>query len=230
MKMEPIVLDPLPVEVDTPQLLKALRIREGSRNADEAQRLLAEAVAIARPKAIYKLAFVEARLPEAVVVDGLTFTSRVLRVNLDGLNRVFVFVCTSGRELAAWVEGQADMLANYYADAINQAILRGAMGAFERHLTETYRVAQIARMNPGSLPDWPLSQQRPLFALLGDVTGAIGVALTDSLLMTPIKTVSGIIFPTEETFASCQLCPREACPNRRAAYDAALFDKKFRAS
>ncbi|MCX6030904.1 MAG: vitamin B12 dependent methionine synthase [Chloroflexi bacterium] len=226
--MEPIVLDPLPVEVDTPQLLKALHIRAGSRNADEAERLITEAVAIARPKVIYKLAFVESRSPDAVVVDGLTFTSRVLRVNLDGLNRVFAYVCTSGRELAAWAEGQADLLARYWADAINQAILRGAMVAFERHLTQTYRLERSARMNPGSLADWPLSQQRVLFALLGDVTAAIGVELTESLLMVPTKSVSGILFPTEETFASCQLCPRAACPNRRAPYDAALFDKKYR--
>jgi len=38
-------------------------------------------------------------------------------------------------------------------------------------------------MNPGSLEDWPLTEQRVLFALLGDPQAAIGVRLTDSLLM-----------------------------------------------
>ena len=61
-------------------------------------------------------------------------------------------------------------------------------------------------MNPGSLADWPLREQRPLFGLLGNVRAAIGVTLTPSLLMTPTKSVSGILFPSEETFASCQLC------------------------
>ncbi len=82
-------------------------------------------------------------------------------------------------------------------------------------------------MNPGSLPDWPLPQQLPLFQLLGDVEGLIGVHLKESFLMVPTKTVSGIFFPTETRFESCQLCPREDCPGRRAPYDAALFQSRY---
>lgn len=226
--MDSIVLDPLPVAVDTPHLLDTLRLRAGSPRADEVQRLIDEAVAVARPKAIYRLAFVESRGTDTVVLDSRTFTSRVLRVNLDGLNRVFAYVCTAGREVAAWVERHEDPLARYWADAINEAILHNAMLAFDRHLTQAYQLEHTSRMNPGSLADWPLREQRGLFALLGDVAGAIGVTLMDSLLMVPAKTVSGILFPTEATFASCQLCPREVCPNRRAPYDAALFEKKYR--
>lgn len=37
--------------------------------------------------------------------------------------------------------------------------------------------------------------------------------------MIPIKTVSGIRFPKEETFESCQLCLQDKCPNRKAPYD-----------
>ena len=75
--------------------------------------------------------------------------------------------------------------------------------------------------------DWPLREQRPLFTLLGDVRSAIGVELTDTLLMVPRKSVSGIVFVAEETFASCQLCPRHDCPNRRAPYEAGLFERKY---
>jgi predicted transcriptional regulator len=64
--------------------------------------------------------------------------------------------------------------------------------------------------------------------MLGDTQAAIGVELLSSLLMQPTKTVSGIVFPTEETFASCQLCPRQGCPNRRAPYDPDLFEAKYR--
>jgi hypothetical protein len=88
-------------------------------------------------------------------------------------------------------------------------------------------VATLSTMNPGSLADWPLAQQRVLFALLGNTEAAIGVSLTPSLLMTPTKSVSGIAFPTEGSFASCQLCPRKACPNRRAPYDPGLKERKY---
>jgi len=74
-------------------------------------------------------------------------------------------------------------------------------------------------MAPGSLPNWPIEQQKPLFELFGDVQATIGVKLTDSLLMLPAKSVSGIYFPTETSFFSCQLCPRERCDSRKAKYN-----------
>jgi hypothetical protein len=81
-------------------------------------------------------------------------------------------------------------------------------------------------MNPGSGDArlWPIGQQRPLFELLGDVEAAIGVRLTPSFLMVPNKSVSGILFPTEVRFESCQLCTRENCPRRRAPYSGELAE------
>jgi hypothetical protein len=82
-------------------------------------------------------------------------------------------------------------------------------------------------MAPGSLEDWPIYEQRPLFDYLWDTEQAIGVRLLDSLLMDPGQTVSGIFFPTESTFESCQLCGRENCPNRKAPFDPDLYEQKF---
>jgi len=48
------------------------------------------------------------------------------------------------------------------------------------------------------------------------------VRLNESLLMTPSKSLSGIYFPTEIPFYSCQLCPRKKCPSRKANYDERL--------
>ena len=84
-------------------------------------------------------------------------------------------------------------------------------------------------MSPGSgdADIWPLQQQRELFTLLGgvdEVTRQIGVELTDALLMVPTKTVSGIRFPTETDFRSCQVCHRPACPSRGAPFDKQLWD------
>jgi len=225
--MDSVILDRLPFHVEVEPLLQKLHIRPGSSHEREFRRLVELAEGVARPRAIYKLAFIEAKADAAVVIEGIRFTSRVLRVNLDAANRVFAFVGTSGAELEAWADAQDELLARFWADAINQAVLGAAMGGFRAHLTERFAIPQMMTMNPGSLADWPIRQQRPLFALLGDVKAAIGVELTPSLLMTPTKSVSGIFFPSEETFASCQLCPREDCPNRRAAYDPGLFERKF---
>lgn len=32
---------------------------------------------------------------------------------------------------------------------------------------------------------------------------------------------------TQEDFASCQLCPREACPSRRMPYEPEVFERRY---
>ena len=226
--MDQVIIDPLPFHIKVGPLQAKLHVRPGSSGETELRQLLDAAQAVARPKVIYKLAFIDAKEDEAVVIGGIRFASRVLRVNLDTAQRVFAYVGTSGWELENWAESHEDLLARFWADAINQAALGAALAGFRAHLAERFAVNRLSAMNPGSLADWPLREQRPLFALLGDVRGAIGVELTPSLLMTPTKSSSGILFPAEETFASCQLCPREDCPNRRAPYNPDLFEQKYR--
>lgn len=223
------LLDNLPFQIDVPTLLQDMRVRPGSRHETEILDLVKQAEAIARPKAAFRLVFIDGKGPDTIQADGFEFKSRVMRVNLDKLERFFAYVCTSGVELQGWADGYSgDLLAGYYADAVNQAVLQSAFGSFVNHLSNAYGLTNPSAMNPGSLGDWPITQQRPLFDLLGDVEGAIGVHLKDTFLMVPTKSVSGVLFPAEESFASCQLCPRERCPNRRAPYDPELFERKYR--
>ena len=62
-------------------------------------------------------------------------------------------------------------------------------------------------------------RQKELFEILGGpefVRDAIGVTYSDSWLMTPTKSMSGILFESETVYENCQHCPLERCPNRRA--------------
>ena len=103
--------------------------------------------------------------------------------------------------------------------------LGSAIGHLSDHLDRRYRPGAMSHMNPGSLKDWPITQQKELFSLLGDVDAAIGVTLTEGMVMVPTKSTSGIYFPTETKFESCQLCPKEDCVGRRAPYDPALAER-----
>jgi len=225
--MDITVLEDLAFQLDPTQVLQKLHVREDSKQVSKVLGMAAEAQAIGRPKAIYRLAFIDSKESDHVVVEGTKFTSRILRVNLERPQRVFAYVATAGQELAAWTASHDDMLDNYWADALTEGVLHAARGTLDSHLKARYEIPQLAEMNPGSLADWPIREQRPLFRMLGDAPASIGVELLDSLLMTPAKTVSGILFPTEETFASCQLCPNEGCPNRRAPYDTGLLKRKY---
>ena len=227
MKIDTVVLEDIPFQPKFERIAKQLRVKEGSANAEELRRLLEEAQAVVRPKALYRVAYISSKTEESVSVDGQTFKSRVLRVNLEDVHRVFPYIATCGTELHDWRSSIDDMLQGYYADTINEAALNAARQALKTHLIEQYALGRTATMNPGSLEDWPIREQRPLFALLGDPEETIGVRLSDSMLMIPSKSVSGIRFPTEERFESCQLCPREGCPSRKASYDEDLYEKKF---
>jgi len=222
------ILDSIPFNPDIDAILKRMRAtRENKRFADTIQELIDMVRPVAKPKAVYRVAFIDCKEEDSVVIDGVTFTSRVLRVNLDKVERVFPYVATCGRELDAVTVPADDLIKVYCLDAIKEMAVRNAISYLTDYLTRRYALGQVSRMAPGSgsVDDWPLTQQRPLFSLFGDVEKLIGVRLTDNCLMVPIKSVSGLFFPTEVKFESCQLCQREHCIGRRAPYDAALAAK-----
>jgi hypothetical protein len=221
---------PLEYEISRILLFEKLRMKEGSNHREQLDRLIQEAKDIAHPRAIYRMAYITSRGDTHVVAEGLRFESRVMAVNLDKQHRFFGFIVTSGRELDDWGNGKTDLLERYWVGSINEAIVVSARSFLEKHIKKNFGLAKAARMSPGSLPDWPLQEQQVLFELLGDTRMSIGVTLSESMLMTPIKSVSGIFFDNDEGFASCRLCPREICPGRKAPYDPGLYDRRFRDS
>jgi len=223
------VLDNIPFAIDQAQLFKALHMDDGADERAEVLALAQEAAAIARPKALYRVAYIDSRGDDFAVINGVRLASRILAVNLEKVHRVFPYVATAGMELEQWADSKTDILERFWADAIMMQAVRRATLALSDHLQAVYQPGTLARMNPGSLKDWPLREQRPLFTIVGDVEDTIGVHLTDSFLMVPRKSVSGIQFPTDEAYENCQLCDREPCPGRRAPYDASLFERKYKA-
>jgi hypothetical protein len=226
--MECMILEATPFDIDLEPLKKNLRVKEGTEMAGKLEGMVGEARKIARPKVCYRVAFVESKGDDHLMIEGTRFTSRVLRVNLDKVFRVFPFVGSCGPELEEWSKSMEGILEQFWAEEIKMLAVRSTIRYLHEHLADRYQPGKMSRMNPGSLPDWPLSEQKPLFTLLGSGPAAIGVQLKDSFLMTPIKSVSGIWFPTEERFESCQLCPREKCPGRRAPYEPGLMERKYR--
>ena len=220
-------LDRLPLSLDYRKLANKLRVRENSSMALKLRDMVDEARELGRPKALVRTSFIQDRGDDHVVLDGVRFNSRVLRINLDDVHRAFPFVATCGRELAAWSETRIGVLERYWGEEICTMAVVEALAAVKTRLEQDYRLEQLSHMSPGSLEDWPLSEQSALFALLGGPVLEIGVELEESLLMRPLKTVSGILFSSLTTFHSCQLCPRSKCPGRRAPYDENLFGTRY---
>lgn len=221
------ILRGIPVTIDIEALLESAHLSPEREPGQELQAIMADMLPSVAPKALYQETYIRAKEDGAVMIDDIRLTSRVLRVNLDAVERLFPYVVTCGTEVETLTAQYDDMLYCYVLDAFKERVLRCAVQHLRAHIQKTHAPGALSSMNPGSLADWPLREQRRLFALLGDVNGAIGVELTESFLMHPVKSVSGILFPTDVSFENCQLCPRPDCPGRRAPYDPALMQAKY---
>ncbi len=219
------LIDSVPVKLSVEQALSRLHMDEDSKYAGEIRELVNQVQAVARPKVIYDVRYIDQKDENSVNIDGTRFTSRVLRVNLDKVERVFPYIATCGTEVEELNIPSGDLMLKFALDIIKQMALGAATKRLREYVDKSYRPGQLSSMSPGSLEDWPISEQKPLFSFFGDVERLIGVKLTDTFLMLPLKSVSGMFFQTEVKFQSCQLCPRERCPGRRAPYDEKLKEK-----
>ncbi len=220
------VLDNIPVELDLAKVLNKMHQRRRNKELEKSvQELIEVARPIARPKAVYEVGYVDNKTEGSVDIGGVRFTSRVLRVNLDKVERVFIYVITCGRELDEIDVPSHELMESFLLDQVKETVLTLARKYLDDYLKRKYALGRMSRMAPGSLEDWPVTQQKELFSIFDNVEDLIGVKLTDKCLMVPIKSISGIYFPTEIKFESCQLCPREVCIGRRAPFDPDLVKK-----
>ena len=217
------VINQIPVRLPLGEIRRQLHL-DKDKHWEEVQTLIEAAKTLIDPKAAFKVSYINQKLEDAVEIDGVRFTSRVLRKNLDEVERVFPYVITIGDKLKEKGSESNDLIKEYYFDVIGNIALSAARRFLEKQLQSRYGLDGMSFMSPGSLTDWPIEEQKPLFSLFGEEETPIGVRLTKSLLMLPAKSISGIYFPTEVSFFSCQLCPRDKCPGRKAAYDNKLAE------
>jgi len=185
------------------------------------EKLVNEAAEIARPKAAYIKSDIEELGDDYIITSDTRFTSALLRKNVSKCSFVLAYTASCGRELYEWsLPYASDLLAMYVTDIIMELYLRKAIQALHSEVKEKfYADCDVSSMAPGSLDDeWPITEQKPLFSLLGDAAKKVGVELTDSCLMVPAKSISGIYFSADSHFENCMLCTRENCPNRRAKF------------
>jgi hypothetical protein len=212
------ILQNLTPQIDLQEVRKSLRLdRQGDTQL--AQRLIDKAKTLIEPKAAVKVCYIDEKQQDAIIVNGLRLESKVLRKNLNEVERIFPYVVSIGAALEQATGKTSDLLEAYYLDVIGNIALTAVRRQLHDHLCSKFAFKKISFMSPGSLQDWPVEAQRQLFQLLPEVEASIGVRLNKSFLMIPTKSVSGIYFQTEVSFFNCQLCQRGKCPGRKARYN-----------
>jgi len=217
--MERFLLDTIPVTATVDEIIKTLKLDE----EDDIQLvtgLFAQAKELSRPKALYKVAYVDEINTPEVILDGVSFTSAVLAKNMEGVHRVFAYVCTCGAEVDDWSHAEKDYVVSFWLDIIKERILMDARTFLRDFIKTKYGINTLSAINPGSgnVDTWPITQQHQLFPLIGGVTEDTGVRLTESCLMLPTKSTSGLLYGSDKEFINCSLCERKNCHRRRAEY------------
>ncbi|MDR2936719.1 MAG: hypothetical protein LBU80_05190 [Rikenellaceae bacterium] len=157
-----------------------------------------------------------------VVVDGVPLdTGCRVAGYLRGSERIALFVCTAGEGFSEWrarYEAQFDYLGGFVVDTLGSMVVERAMDRIqdmlERRVTESHEKISN-RYSPGYC-NWPLADQQVLFGLLP--ANECGIALTESSLMLPIKSVSGLIGigpRIERRPYGCAICESAACLYRQ---------------
>jgi hypothetical protein len=228
--MDSIIVENIPMTVDEELLRSGLKVRPGTSLAARLTEIIESALIAAKPKAAIKLLNITNLGDDFVMVHNITLNSRVLSVNLKDSPNMVVFAATCGMELDEWSKQFDGYLEQYWADTIMFLALGAAMQAAEGIIKKTLDAETVSTMNPGSLEDWPITEQTKLFSLMKDETAAIGVRLNESCLMRPLKSISGLSYASGEIFHNCQLCPRRDCPGRRAPFDDGLYEMRYKIS
>ena len=140
---------------------------------------------------------------------------------LRGSEAYALFICTAGVEYEAYqqrLKEQGDMVRVFIADALGSVIAEKCADQMEKALQESIDKLgwkHTNRFSPGYC-GWHVSQQQLLFPLFQGHT--CGVTLTDSSLMVPIKSVSGIIglgASVRKLDYTCGLCDFKQCYKRK---------------
>jgi hypothetical protein len=182
-----------------------------------------EALPALRPRGAFAVHRVTAQSPRRIVVGDAAILGDAARF-VGAVDRVGVVVATAGEEITELAEhyrGDGDALAEWIAEAIGS----WAAEAAADRVTDRLRLgvgpgeAVSLRYSPGYC-GMAMNQQRVLFGLVD--ARAVGVTLLPSLLMRPLKSVSGIvgIGPAGEgggvsPSPPCDNCDRIDCHMRR---------------
>lgn len=221
--MDTVFWDHIPGTVTKEEVLQSMGMPVDHMYGKYIDEMIQETKDIVNPKAAVIEFQIESRTEDSVTIGKKTFGSKTLAEKFAAVDTVYAYLATCGRE----IEDYSDTLDNI----VNQYALEGIMAIYLRkasiHMSEyidNVLDGQTFCVSPGSFEDWPLTDQHPFFALMGDYVEKTGVRLSESGVMYPVKSVSGFRFKAEKDTHECQLCLKHDCADRQAPFDAVLYE------
>ena len=147
-------------------------------------------------------------------------TNKIVYHQLKRSEQIAAFVCTAGIGIEQWSKQMMaanDPLKGFIADILGSVVVETAIDVIQQRLNDEMAQAGLKitnRYSPGYC-GWATREQHKLFNLLPKEN--CGIRLTESALMQPIKSVSGLIgIGANVRFNpyTCQLCDATSCVYR----------------
>ncbi len=158
----------------------------------------------------------------SMIIGGIEFNpGKIISAQLRKAESVALFACTAGQ----WIGDKAKQLINgkdylkgYIFDIAGSEIVEAAAELMQEKLREMMEAEGLKitnRYSPGYC-GWNVSEQHKLFSLMPD--NFCGITLNESALMTPIKSVSGVIGIGSQVKINpypCNICDIKDCIYRK---------------
>lgn len=211
------------MQIDLNEALRYLNIRTPDAGSLESIRPVAEALEErVQPRYTFACYPVEHNdAGEALIGSGLVLPGEMAKTMLRECSHAVLLLCTLGAEFERMMRETAarDMAAAAMLDACGSAYVEAGCDGAEQAVAARFPGKFLTdRFSPG-YGDLPLSLQPALCAAL-DSRRRLGVTVTESLLMLPVKTVSAVIGladkPQPARIRGCGFCSRrESCEYRK---------------
>lgn len=161
--------------------------------------ILTDSAKLVRPRGGYQLfnnINIDRDNKKIIIGDVELDTKNIVTRHMDKSGFIAVFACTAGPEIsqiASEYNKKGHTVHAYIADSLGSIVVERAMDIIQEHLKS--EMAELGlkitnRYSPGYC-GWELKEQSKLFSQLPE--HYCGISLSDSMLMKPIKSVSGII-------------------------------------
>ena len=136
------VIENIPIKLDSDDLVKGLRIRRNVEYIKDKLDSLIEAITpVMNPKALYSISFDDKIEGDQVTIGDTVFTSKIVRMNLEQVGRVFPYIVTAGSELddMELSKRQSAML----LDQVKTVVVSKAYQYLRTHLAEKYGIKKL---------------------------------------------------------------------------------------
>ncbi len=198
--------------------------------------IIAQVPGLCEIKAGYRILHVQKpyERPDGLYINDKFFkTEKIINSQLNSLEKAALFVCTIGPGMETWA-GQlfrdSNAVKGNFVDTISSEAVESATDLLHNHikLQMMERGLKITnRFSPGYC-GWSLSEQHLLFSFFP--ANFCGITLTQSALMIPVKSVSGIIGIGKGVKLEdyqCNKCERKDCPYRKRDINKTEYKKRL---